>query len=307
MGKKNKKNEFVWKALVDNNENSAEMTAFFENEKNKINVLMTQTDLIRTVAQSKYQSLWLKATQEIFDHQFSNKALGSYECQHKTSTNQIIKLKFSAEERQNVKQILLDFSNSSLATTYHAASHVIESGLIQKLIQFYEVDSYLTQSILDKIKIILPPKSIASKAHATGQFNHELQSVSGQLCQHNLTQLNSQIRKSQAIFEIESELRIELKAKNQVFQMNFQQKNMSLPCLESFIQDQVIEIKKMQRTDHQFNLSFKVLKSDLNILRITTQLGLNKNSHYFKINDVDVLAADHPIKVGDAVTMKWTF
>ncbi|MBC7420184.1 MAG: hypothetical protein H7328_05600 [Bdellovibrio sp.] len=304
---KSKKNEFVWKALIESNENSKELAAFFENEKAKIDVLASQSLLVKNLSQLKLQTLWLKATQEVFEHQFSNKAMGSFDCQYKTPTNQLIKLKFTSEERQNIKLISLDFTNSSLATTFHTASHVIESGLVQKLIQFYQVEKYLTQSILDKIKIILPPKSIASKAHPTGQFNHEIQSACSQLCQHNLTQLNSQIRKSTASFEIDSELWLELKAKNQTFKMNFHQKNIALPCLEKLIENKSIEVKKMQKNELGFQLSFQVLQPHFDVLKVTTKLGCAKQDDLLKINDVVFLGGDHPIKTGDTISIKWTF
>ncbi len=304
---KDRKNEFVWKALVDSNENAYELTEFFENEKSKIDILIGQPALIKSLAQAKLQAVWLKATQEVFEHQFSSKAMGSFDCQYQTPTNQLIKLKFTSEERQNVRLISLDFTNSSLATTYHAASHVIESGLVQRLIKFYQIEKYLSQSILDKIKIILPPKSIASKAHFIGRYNHELQSACSQLCQHNLTQLNSQIRKGAAAFEIESELWIELKAKNQNFKMNFHQKTMLLPCIEPLIQEKAIEVKKMQKTDHGFNLSFQILQPRFDVLKVTTKLGCAKNEDFLKLNGQLISSGDHPVKVGDTVTVKWLF
>lgn len=304
---KAKRNEFVWKALVDSHENAAQLTFFFEAQKNRIEVLAEQSSLIKSLAQSKQQALWLKATQEIFENQFSSKAMGSFECQYKTPTEQFIKLKFTSEERQNIKLISLDFTNSSLATTYHAASHVIESGLVQKLIQYYQVEKYLTQSILDKIKIILPPKSIASKAHGTGRYNHELQTACSQLCQHNLTQLNSQIRKGAAPFEIDSELWIELQAKSQNFKMNFHQKHISLPCIEGLVREKAIEVTKMQKTEHGFHVRFQILEPRFDVLKITTKLGCLKNTDNVKVNEHVIASGDHPLKVGDTVSVKWLF
>lgn len=304
---KDKKNEFVWKALVDSNENAAELKEFFENEKSKIDVIAGQTSLVKNLVQPKNQALWLKATQEVFEHQFSNKALGSFDCQHKTAANQLIKLKFTAEERQNVKSISLDFTNSSPATNYHTASHVIESGLVQKLIQFYQIENYLSQSVLDKIKIILPPKSIASKAHPTGAFNHEIQSICMQLCNHNLTQLNSQIRKSSAAFEIDSELNLELKSKGRNYKLKFHQKNVRLPNFEQLIQEKLISVKKMQKTDQCFNLSFEVLQSQIEQLKVTTKLGCAKQGEVVKINDENFILNECALKPGDTVTLKWAF
>ncbi|MBC7743395.1 MAG: hypothetical protein H7061_14455 [Bdellovibrionaceae bacterium] len=304
---KNVKNSFVWKALVENNENSAELASFFENEKMKVDVAARQSELVKNLALPKSQSHWLKATQEIFEQQFSNKAMGSFDGQFKTPTNQLLKLKYTAEEKQNIKLISLDFTNTGLGTTYHAASHVVESGLVQKLVQFYQVEKFLTQSILDKIKIILPPKSIASKAHPTGRYNQEIQTTCGQLCQHNLTQLNSQLRKSAVSFEIDSELCLELKAHGKNFNLQFQGKTILLPGFEQLIQDQFIKISRMQKTDHGFQLQFRILKTEVEHLKITTRLGGVKTDEVITVNDSALGSELVKLQTGDEVSLKWMY
>ena len=304
---KNSKNSFVWKALVESNENAAGLTKFFEHEKAKVDLASSRTALVKNLAAPKNQAQWLKATQEIFEQQFANKAHGSFECQYKTPLNQLLKLKFTAEERQNVKLISLDFTSSSLATAYHAASHVIESGLVQKLIQFYQVEKYLTQSILDKIKIILPPKSIASRAHPAGVFNHEIQSICSQLCQFNLNQLNSQLRKSTSTFEIESELGLELNSNDHQVKLLFSGKNILLTGFEQLIQNKEIEITKMQKNDQSFELAFVVLKPEIKKLKRTTLLGCTQLGDFIKVNNVGLAGTDSAIMPGDSVSIKWLF
>ncbi|MBC7421349.1 MAG: hypothetical protein H7328_11525 [Bdellovibrio sp.] len=178
---------------------------------------------------------------------------------------------------------------------------------MQKLIQFYQIESYLSQSVLDKIKIILPPKSIASKAHPVGAFNHKIQSICMQLCQDNLTQLNSQIRKSSATFEIDSELNLELKSKNRNYRLKFHQKNVSLLNFEQLIQEKIISVKKMQKTEQFFHLSFKVLQPKIEQLKVTTKLGCMKQGEVVKINGETFLANECAIKAGETVTLKWAF
>ena len=205
------KNEFVWKALVNGSPFAEDLESFILYQKYKVDQLDNLKPLIDNISQTKTQNAWLKSTQEVFDILFNNKAQGSSEAHHKLGVNQAVKIKFQAEEKQNLKLLTLDFTNTNLATDYHAASHVVESALISRLNQYYEFGDYFTQSIFDKIKVILPPRSIVSKPHPTGAHNIELQSIVGQMFDFILTQLNSHVRKPHNLFAYQQSLQFYIK------------------------------------------------------------------------------------------------
>ncbi|MGZ3690247.1 MAG: hypothetical protein ACXVAX_02015 [Pseudobdellovibrio sp.] len=206
------KNEFVWKALIGACPFADDLETFILFQKNKIEQMLHLKDVVENLSSVKSQQAWLKATQQIFDIQFNNKAQGGIEAHYKLNApNQTIKLKFSAEEKQNLKLFTLDLTNTNLATDVYAASHIVESAMVKKIIDFYEINDYFTQSILDKIKIILPPRSIVSKAHPTGLFNLNLQAVCSQLCDHLLTLLNSPTRKAHNAFSFNNFLTFNIK------------------------------------------------------------------------------------------------
>lgn len=299
----NNKNEFVWKALVEDNTNSVELKKRFEDEKKKIDSLKTQKKIIQSLSLVKNQNAWLKSTQEIFESQFANKALGSTESIYKTKSNQILKLKFSAEEKQNIKSITFDFTNTSMATDYHTASHVVESGIISRVIQFYQIENYFSQAVLDKIKIILPPKSIVSKSHANGSYNYEIQSICNQMCSHNLTQLNTQTRKISTAFELNSELSLNLIFSHKSYPMVLDSKSFNLFSFEELIKDKQVEILKMQKKDRQYFLSFKFLNSQAQKMIIRSCLG-DKNFS-LKLNDLNLLLGEYPVKPTDTFHLEW--
>lgn len=304
---KNKKNQFVWSALVEANPNSKFLSAFFENKKKMIDDLSLHHEIIQQLSAVKSQNAWLKSTQEIFDQQLQNKAFGSFECSYKLKKNQqLIKLKLTAEDRQTVRLLLLDFSNTSPASDYHAASHIIESGLIQQIVRFYEVSDFLNQAILDKIRITLPPKSIVSKSQTAGEYNHEIQSICGQLCWYNLQQLNSQSRKAATAFELEPEVHIDFVHPEQTSSFNFYQKNLSISGLEDLLQKKTISLEKMQKTDQQITLKFQILENLQQFLKIKTHLLINEIEPVVKINQKVADAGKHLLKQNDVIEFKFT-
>lgn len=299
----NCKNEFVWKALVEDNTHSSELKIKFEAEKLKIDRIKMQKKIIQNLSLQKNQNLWLKSTQEIFDSQFSNKALGTTESIYKTKTGQILKLKFSAEEKQNIKSITFDFTNTTMATDYHTASHVVESGIISKVIQFYQIENYFSQAVLDKIKIILPPKSIVSKAHATGFNNYEIQSICNQMCLHNLTQLNTQTRKISNAFELNNELSLNLILAHKYYPMHFDSKGFNLFSFEELISNKQIEILKMQKKERQYLLTFKFL--DPQFLKIVVRSYLANKTFSLKLNNLDLQLGEYKIEPEDIFQLEW--
>ncbi len=302
---KGQKNSFVWKALVESHPQEQLLKTFFETKKQQLDSIFLQTEHIKILSLAKNQSLWLKATQEIFELQFENKALGSAESFYRTHSDQIIKLKLSVEERQNIKLLTLDFTNTSLASDYFASSHVVESGMIQKIIQFYQIEDFFSQSILDKIKIMLPPKSIVSKAHHLGLWNDEIQSICAQLCAFNLAQLNSQTRKVNTHFEIAPELKFDIVRPDGCYTLSFDQKKVSIEDFESLLTQSIIQLVVCQRNENNIRLRFHFLDTVPTTIQIKSKLFLENKDYFFKINDSSVPVRKNIVSKNDQIEIIW--
>lgn len=301
----NQKNSFVWSALVDNHPESSLLRRFFENEKAKLDFILMQKEHIQTLSLAKNQTAWLKASQEIFEAQFSNKATGSAECSYRTPSNQLIKLKLMIEERQNVKLLTLDFTNTSAATDYSAASHIAESGLIQKIIQFYQIENFFTQVVLDKIKVVLPPKSIVSKANPRGEWNHEIQSICSQLCLFNLNQLNSQTRKNTKFFEVAAELKFDLISSSQTYAMSFDTKMVTLDGFESLLSQNQIILLECHRGEQNIHLKFEVLDAAQPVMQIKSKLFSEGKDCLFNVNNLPQTGRKIQLKPKDQIQIHW--
>jgi|GEM_PF-5430983 len=299
------KNDFVWQALIHKNKYSTELENFFDFQKNNMDRILKLNDLLNLVTSHKNQQIWLSTTNEIFSIQFSSKAHGGHEAQYPALKNQLIKLKFSAEEKQNQKLITLDFTHTGPACEIHAASHIIESVLVKKIIDFYQIDDFFTQSVLDKIKIILPPRSIVSKSHATGDYNLELQSVCSQLCEHNMKQLNSHTRKTQAVFEYANYLNFELSIDNCHTTNIFSTLHSQLNKFENLISAHFITLTKMTRIDATYCLNFKI-NTDLPAhLNIKNNYLVEKSTNSIKLNDKILARGPYDLSKNDSVEIVW--
>jgi len=301
----NQKNSFVWSALVENHPESNLLRNFFEQQKAKLDFIVSQKQHIQTLSQAKNQMAWLKASQEIFEAQFSNKALGSSECSYKTPTQQLIKLKLIVEEKQNIRLLTLDFTNTSVATDYSAASHVVESGLIQKIIQFYQIENFFSQAVLDKIKVILPPKSIVSKAHPRGEWNHEIQSICSQLCLFNFNQLNSQARKNNTVFEVSTELKFDLVSSPKNYSLSFDCKGAALEGFEILLSQHQIHLLECNRGEQNIHLKFEVGDSIKPTLQIKSKLFPEGKDWIFKINNQTPSARKIQLQPKDQIQISW--
>ncbi len=299
------KNEFVWKALVESNKFAAELKYFFELQKSNLDRIISSRSQIDLIANPKNQQLWLKATQEIFSIQFGSKAHGSYEGSYRLMQNQFIKLKLSAEEKQNLKLITLDFTNTNLATEIHSSSHVAESAIVKKIIDFYQIGDFFTQSILDKIKVILPPRSIVSKSHPTGQYNYELQAICAQLCDYNLQQMNSHARKPQSSFEYAHFLHFDIHTENCFSSNLFSAQTVNLENFETLINDSSIHMSKMKKADSVCHLKFEVTAEKGIKISIKNIYYSEKSPNFIKLNDLVIQRGVFSLSKGDQVEVYW--
>lgn len=301
------KNKFIWQALVSANMHTPELESFFEYQKKCVDNILRLKEHLDLISSPKNQKMWLNTTQGVFSILFDNKAHGSAEGHFKILQNQFIKLKFSAEEKQNQRLITLDFTNTHLATDIHTSSHVVESAIIKKIIDFYQIEDFFTQSILDKIKIILPPKSIVSKAHPTGSYNFELQTICSQLCEYNMTQLNSHSRKSQTTFQNTNFLYFEIHTQHCYTSNYISSQNMFLNNFEDLITKGCIKILKMKRAD-TINIMFQVTTDSdmkLNIKNNTYTELPTKQQAALKINNDHCLNRQYDLKKNDVIEILW--
>lgn len=301
------KNEFVWQALISSRSYAAELEVFLEYQKYKTDSILKSDKLLKIVSDSKLQHVWLKATQSIFETEFSNKSQGSVDSVHKFSSGSCIRLCFSAEEKQNLRMITLDFTNTQVCPEIYTSSHVIESALIKKIIDFYSVSDFFTQSILDKIKIILPPKSIVSRSHPTGEHNFELQSICAQLCEHNLTQLNSHSRKSRQTFEPLNFLYFSLYSENCHSNNFVSSTKVELENFESLVNSRLIDLKKMKRTENLNHLCFNVTTSEKISITVKNNYSMQSDSHTLMVNNKALTRGQFELKKGDQVEIIWRF
>lgn len=301
---KGAKNVFIWEALLSANKHSKQLENFFLQQKKIIDELIHFKDILDLIGHQKNQKLWLNASQEVFSVLFDNKSHGNYEAAFKTLSNQFVKLKFSAEEKQTQKLITLDFTSTSLATDMHTSSHVIESALIKKIIDFYQFDDFFTQSILDKIKVILPPKSIVSKPHPMGDYNIELQSICSQICEHNMKQLNSHTRKPQTAFEYSNFLHFEIHSDLCHSSNLISPQTIHLNNFEELINNCSIKILTMRKTEN-LNISFQVLTDSEMILNVNNNYQADLPLMPLKINNKPCPRGKYPLKKNDKIDILW--
>lgn len=297
---KGKKNEFVWQALVRAAQQGADLESFLTYQKYSNDRLMNEPELLQALSSLKNQAIWLRACAEVFNLQFDNKTNGSFESAYRGYPQQNIKLRFAAEEKQNLRSLTLDFTQTQTAGAWHAASHVIESALIRKIIDFYQLNDFLSQPVLDKIKIILPPRSVVSKAHASGEFNLELQQICSQLCDFNMQQLNSHQRKPQVSFEYQNYLELQLHINGTMSISHLSVNAVQQQGFEELINSRQIILHRMKKIDNSIALAFSVNTAGF-ILKICNHHSHDRAHYQLKLNGQLLERGQYELNVNDRI------
>ncbi len=181
-------------ALIAASSSPQVIRAFLDQNKAKADHFLRSTEMIQLFSNPQFKSNWFKTCLAIFRDKMAQRAEG--ETQRSLEyKGLIIKMRVSITEDQNTLPFAIDFSGTSMAGQLSAATHIIESGLLIELIKFYGLEGYLCQSILNSIKLTLPPNSIVAKPTPDGAYNFELQKVSRQLIRQCLGEINSTQRK----------------------------------------------------------------------------------------------------------------
>ena len=203
------------------------------------------------------------------------------------------------EEKQNQRTITIDFSNTQLADIMCAASHVIESAMIQEFVYHYKLHQFLSQPILNQIKLMMPPKSVVSKAHATGEHNFELQGVIRQMLKYLLSQLSS--AKKGDKFTLKSEAQLCFVSDSNVRAGFLLDESFSLEDLTQFFKPTTMSMK-----ENHYHGEY-VVKSGLGLTLDSFYLysDTDHNKRFIKINNKSIKSGRHNLKENDLLSIHW--
>jgi len=292
-----KKNSMLWSALIDNQTDSEKFNLFFNSQINHYNSCFNATPFLDFLSEPDFQQIWFTTCKSEYDRQYDLRATGQTDLSLKYF-NKLIKSNLIIDERQNQKSITLDFSHTQLAEEQSAASHVIESTLIQEIVKFYNLGVFLSQPILNQIKLIMPPKSLISKAHSKGQYNFEFQSLFKQIIEHLFKKLNNS-KKLDPKFILKSEA-----------QINLMEINIQGLLLDDHLKIgdvyQKLTVLKQQMKDNLFICEYKKINDEpmsLNLNYLNTENSMSFRS--IKINSQNINSGLYKLNKNDVLSIEW--
>jgi hypothetical protein len=295
---------FIWTALIEAQSNKEQYANFFEKEVSQFNTVNKFTEFINEASQDDFQKQWFVVCKNIFVNHFESKAFGQSELSYKYKTDHLLKLKTEVDEKQNQRFFKVDFSGTSLTlpgqSQISCASHVVESGLIIEFSKYYDLEKYLSQPILDHIKLVLPPKSIVSNAHKAGEFNFELQKMARQMMKYNLTQINSQTKKTEKKFSLYSTHLLQMTSDDETNLFFLSNSRIQFENLISFTQ------KTLQNTEGEYKacLVYNAEKPiTVRVSGISSEEDHTKR--WLKINKDSVKHGTFSLKKGDELIFNW--
>lgn len=297
-----KKNEMIWQALCAAIPDSKWFQKFIEFNLVRFQKLFNLKNYLNKISSESFQKKWFGITEAIFDAHFDLKSLGNYSlnCTYKDLN---YRLGVSAIEKQDVRQIQINFStvNPALALSdFSAASHVVESGLVIELIKFYNLEKYVSQPVLDHIKLILPPNSGISKAHQTGCYNFEIQKMTRQFIRHSLNQINTQTKKVDASFNLYS-----------TYLLQFRQGSHSESAYLSNSRIEFSDLKfltpqSLLMADGHYKADLKNTSNNpvnVKVMGIASQN--DRTNRWLKINEKNISDVDVVLNPGDSLKFNW--
>jgi hypothetical protein len=158
---------------------------------------------------------------------------------------------------------------------------------------------------LDKIKIILPPKSIVSKAHSSGEYNLEIQSICQQLFTFNLSQMNSQTRKINSVFELAPELKFDFLSNLIRVPLHLDQKIAALDQLQILLNSGQLKALHLSRHDSVLKIQLLVQGSETLQIKVKSFLLTESKDFSFKINHKSLTERMVALKENDIVDLEW--
>ncbi len=303
---KGSKNKTIWPFLVDQHPQAALLSVFFEDHWSQVSALKKMNVALSELSIVKNQISYLKVIQSIFDRHFGNRAIGQNEVLCKLNATEFVKLKLSIDEKQNQRSIAADFSQCSVAQKISAASHIIESGLVKALADHYDMTEFISQPLLDRIRLSLPPQSIVSKAHPLGAHNLLLQKIVVEQVVYLLSTLSRQT-KTVAAFKLIPEFKIALKINHRLHLISGNSKRLQFPDLDHLIQTHQLMPLAAQNTDGKIKLKLKV-KSTAEMMLVPQLLLSDYPQDFLMVSGRSVSAnSETLLKQDDVLELSWSF
>ena len=303
---KNKINSMVWQGLVESQPHKEIFSVFFNDEINKYKTIFLFKDFIQEASKELFQKQWFDVSLSIFLLHFEAKAYGQNELNYNYKNENRLKLRTEADEKQNVRFVKVDFSGTTLTSHIQSgfccASHIIESGLIIEFSKFYQLEKYLSQAILNHVKLILPPKSIVTTAHKTGDHNFELQKIVRQMMKYNLSHINLTSKKNIKNFSLYSTHLLQMNSVTDSNLMFLSNSRIEFKNLVGFVQ------KNLQHIDGEYKASLIYTSETplkLKISGIASDEDVSKR--WLKINKNIVSHGNYELKKGDELHFNWKF
>lgn len=298
-------NSSIWTALVETQPFKNEFAYFLKQEFQCLERIKQFNGFIKNISKDSFQKDWFNICKNIFKTHFETKALGQNEITYKYKETTPIKINTLIDEKQEIKQIRIDFSGTQTFNSqsgFSCASHVVESGLIIELIKFYGLERYLSQPFLDCVKLIMPPRSIITTAHKAGEYNFELQKIIRQMMKHNLNHINSQTKKAEKKFSLYSTHTLQITKGSTTSSIFLSNSRIEFKNLEYFIQ------KKLQSQDFEYAATLVLQPGEnvvLNIHGVTSTEDQSKR--WIKLNQKVITHGLFNIKPGDELSFNWFF
>jgi hypothetical protein len=292
-----KKNTMLWAAMIEPHPQKASLNEFFDEQIGHYTSCFRATPYLDFLSEPDFQQIWFKTCKDEFDRQFDLRAQGHDELSIKYQ-EKLLKVSLIIEEKQNQRTITIDFSNTHLADKMCAASHVIESAMIQEFVYHYKLHQFLSQPILNQIKLMMPPKSVVSKANPTGEHNFELQGVIRQVLKHLLLQLSSP--KKLEKFTLKSEAQLNFVADSNVCGAFLLDETFSLEDLTQFFTPTTMSMK-----ENSYHGEYVVKAPGLTLDTFYLYSEFDHNKRFIKINNKSIKSGHHQLKENDQLSIHW--
>jgi len=292
-----KKNTMLWSAMIEPHPQKTVMAQFFDEQIEHYTSCFRATPYLDFLSEPDFQQIWFKTCKDEFERQFDLRAQGQADLSLKYH-DKLIKMGLGIEEKQNSRTITIDFSNTQFAEKMCAASHVIESAMIQEFVYHYKLHQFLSQPILNQIKLMMPPKSVVSKAHTTGEHNFELQGVIRQMLKHLLVQLSS--NKKGEKFALKSEAQLSLIADSNVRAGFLLDESFALEDLTQFFKPTTMSMK-----ENNYHGEYVVKTAGLTLDTFYLYSEFDHNKRFIKINQKSIKSGRHQLKENDQLSIHW--
>jgi predicted enzyme involved in methoxymalonyl-ACP biosynthesis len=159
----------------------------------------------------------------------------------------------------------------------------------------------LSQPILDRLKLVLPPKSVVSKSIATGEYNFELQKLTRQMMKYCLSQMNTQGKKNDKKFQVYSTAYFSLNAEHLQLSNFLSNSRIDFLIADVFIKKLLSHSEREYKATLQYKLD---TPSQLNLYGV--QSTTDNDSRWIKINNEIAHHGQFTLKKGDEISFSWT-